>query len=278
LGIYDALLNAVKSFDVAMIKAFLTFRFREALARPHWSFLLPLVAGIFTALMIFTRVFPLPYYIEHYPALVYALFFGMIVGSIFILLADIRHPKVKDFLFMVLGIVIGYQVVTLVPVSTPDHPAFLFLCGAIAICAMILPGISGSFLLLILGKYSYVLSAVGRLDIITLLPFAAGCVVGLALFARFLSWLLHRHRRAMIMTIIGFLIGTLWIIWPFQHREFVETDGHRNQISATPYWPAEWSENEWLSMGLLAAGLLAVVALHGWYVRSQKKATRKVGE
>ena len=129
----------------------------------------------------------------------------------------------------ILGVAIGLWIVTLVPADTPEHPAFVFLSGMIAICAMILPGISGSYLLLIMRKYDYLLSNIGKIGgvetmdgIIGLLPFMLGAVVGLAAFSRFLSWLLGKYHSQTISVLIGFLIGSLFVIWPYQNRDFVE--------------------------------------------------------
>jgi len=167
-----------------------------------------------------------------HPELVYGIFFGLIVGSIAIILLGIpRHERRWWHTFFVLGgASFGAFVVTAVPADTPDETWFLFLSGSVAICAMILPGISGSYILLVLKKYEYILSKIGDLGgpftadaLAALIPFGLGAAVGLALFARFLSWLLQRAHHPTMMTLIGFLIGSLIVLWPWQVRMITET-------------------------------------------------------
>jgi putative membrane protein len=164
-----------------------------------------------------------------HPEIVFGLFFGLILGSIYILIKALERFTKAEILALIAGVLFGIWIVSLVPADTPEHPAFVFLSGAIAICAMILPGISGSYLLLIMRKYDYLLSQIGMLGgvetvdgLIGLLPFILGAVVGLALFSRFLSWLLSKYHPQTIAVLIGFLIGSLYVIWPYQHREYVQ--------------------------------------------------------
>ncbi|MFN1835444.1 DUF368 domain-containing protein [Balneola sp. MJW-20] len=229
LGIYERLLNAIKSVDTKVIKELLTFKWKRAFSRIHLLFLVMLFTGIFSALAFFTKVVPLQIYMFTHPEIVFGLFFGLILGSIYILIKALEYFNWKISLFLIAGMLFGLWIVNLVPADTPEDPLFVFLSGSIAICAMILPGISGSYLLLIMRKYDYLLSQIGKIGgvetldgILGLLPFMIGAVVGLALFSRFLSWLLGRFHTQTIAVLIGFLIGSLYVIWPFQHRDFVE--------------------------------------------------------
>lgn len=229
VGIYTRLINAIKSFDTRFFKRFITLKFREALQHVHWKFMVMLLSGIFAAILFFTKVVPLQIYMFTNPELVYGLFFGLIVGSIFVLIKAIDGFNWVHGLFVLVGAIIGFWVVTLVPTDTPEAPWFVFLSGAIAICAMILPGISGSYFLLILRKYDYILSQFGKIGtsemmggFIALLPFIAGAVIGLVLFARLLSWLLDRYEAKTLAVLIGFLVGSLYVIWPYQDRTYEE--------------------------------------------------------
>lgn len=229
LGIYERLLNAIKSVNGIFLKTFFTFRWKAAFRELHILFLIFLFTGIFSALAFFTKVVPLQIYMFTHPEIVFGLFFGLILGSIYILYKSLKEISWQEIAMSILGIAFGLWVVTLVPADTPEHPAFVFLSGVISICAMILPGISGSYLLLIMRKYDYLLSNIGKIGgvetmegIINLIPFLIGAVVGLALFSRFLSWLLSKYHSQTISVLIGFLIGSLFVIWPFQNREFVE--------------------------------------------------------
>lgn len=229
VGIYERLLNAIKSVNGRFIKLFFSLKWKEAFSEIHLLFLVFLFSGIFAALAFFTKVVPLQVYMFTHPEIVFGLFFGLILGSIYILIKALERFTKAEIMALVAGVAFGIWIVSLVPADTPEHPAFVFLSGSIAICAMILPGISGSYLLLIMRKYDYLLSQIGKLGgvetvdgLIGLLPFILGAVVGLALFSRFLSWLLSKYHPQTIALLIGFLIGSLYVIWPYQHREYVQ--------------------------------------------------------
>ncbi len=260
LGIYDRLIDAVRSFDATLLGRVLRGDLRAVLTRPDWVFLIPLVLGILGAIVFFTRVVPVPALLERYPEEIYGLFFGLIAGSILVL---IKGQRVTLFAGLVIaaGAVFGFLLVNLVPVATPETWWFIMLAGALAISAMLVPGISGSFILLILGKYATVLGAVGRLDMAILLPFMAGCALGLITFSRLLSWLLHHFHRPVILAIIGLLIGTLWAIWPFRVERFVTIEGEDKLLGVDPILPAGLDGTVLASFGLMAAGFLFVLAI-----------------
>jgi len=231
-GIYDRLIFAIKSVDKDAFMNLLKFRFTSVFDTFHWKFLMLLFTGIILAIAFFTKVVPLQVYMFTDPEIVYGLFFGLIVGSIVLLVIEIS-PEKRGWgnLFPLLaGAVFGFWIVTLVPTDTPESAWFVLLSGSIAICAMILPGISGSYLLLIMRKYDYILSQIGSLGtidtlpaILNLLPFFAGAALGLILFSRVLSWLLENYHATTLLVLIGFLIGSLYVIWPYQEREYQDS-------------------------------------------------------
>ena len=230
-GIYDRLIFAIKSFDYKALKFALGFRIRELFNHIHWKFFLFLGTGMALAVIFFTRIVPLQVYMFTHSEWVYGIFFGLIIGSIFLLIAEINmnERNWKYFVAIIGGTLFGLWVVNLVPADTPESFGFVFLTGSIAISAMILPGISGSYLLLIFRKYDYILSQLGMLGttetadaLINLAPFILGCLFGIILFSRLLSWLLKNYHAITILVLIGFLIGSLWVIWPYQEREYVE--------------------------------------------------------
>jgi putative membrane protein len=218
LGIYGELLEAIKSVNLEFIRLVARGRFAAAFAHVNGKFLASLGAGLAASILSLSRVVTWLY--EVHPVPLFSFFFGLILASIAVIGLHFRwRPATAGSL--IAGAVIAYGIVRLVPVQMPHDPLTLFWCGAVAIVAMILPGISGSFILLILGQYHHVMSAVKTLDVITLLPFAAGAAIGLLLFARVLSWLLNRWHQTMISFLVGFMIGSLWKIWPF--RQVLET-------------------------------------------------------
>jgi len=262
LGIYERLLDAIRHVDLHFARLVLRGRLREAATHADFVFLLLLGSGIFCALMFFTRVVSLPRLIVERPELVYSLFFGLIVASVAVLVARLRPLGAAAPGWMLLGAVLGLAIVNLVPMQTPTASWFIFLCGALAICAMILPGVSGSFVLLVLQKYAYVFDALGRLDLGVIVPFALGCATGIAAFSRALGWLLARYHDVTLLVIVGVLTGSLWSIWPFQERVYEVVRGKERLIGSTPTLPQSWDATAWGAVALALAGVLAVGALH----------------
>ncbi len=229
VGIYARLINAIKSFGKNFFIQLFRFRWKSALSAVHWKFMAMLLSGIMTAVIFFTKVVPLQVYMFSDPELIYGLFFGLIVGSIYILAKELEQFSWIEGAMVLIGTVVGFWVVTLVPTDTPETVWYIFFSGSVAICAMILPGISGSYILLILQKYDFILTELGKIGspdtgsaLITLFPFVIGAVFGLALFSRALSWLLERYEAQTLAVLIGFLIGSLYVIWPYQDREYRE--------------------------------------------------------
>ena len=231
-GIYHRLIDAIKSVNGRLITQLLKFRLKEVFGILHWKFLVLVFSGMILAVAFFTHIVPLQIYMFTHSEIVYGLFFGLIVGSVFLLIAEValKNWKWKYAIPLAAGALFGFWIVTLVPADTPETFLFVMLSGAISICAMILPGISGSYILLILRKYGYILTQISKIGssetltgIINLIPFFIGAIIGLALFARLLSWFLKRNYSVTILVLVGFLVGSLYVIWPFQEREFYET-------------------------------------------------------
>jgi putative membrane protein len=262
LGIYAQLMNAIRSFDVTWLQHIFKLEIKPAIQRPHFGFLIPLFIGIFSALIFFTRVIPLPTLLHTHPEPIYGLFFGLIVGSVITLLPESGRVDIKAIFFLILGTLFGWLIVNLVPVDTPNALWFIFLSGLISISAMLLPGISGSFILLILHKYDTILNAIGHFNFAILIPFGLGVMTGLVVFSRLIGMLLARFYRATVQTIIGILIGSLWIIWPFQLREYIEVHHKQRLISSTPYLPDTWNENVMFAafMMLIGIGLVLLIS------------------
>jgi putative membrane protein len=230
-GIYDRLIFAIKSLNASAVKSALTLRFEEFFSQLHWKFILFLGTGMVFAVIFFTRIVPLQIYMYTHAELIYGLFFGLIVGSVFLLISEIKKSerKLKVVIPLIAGALFGFWIVTLVPADTPETFWYVFLTGSVAISAMILPGISGSYILLIFRKYDYILEQLSMLGTnqtweasLNLLPFVMGLIIGIIVFSRILSWLLKNFHTVTIVVLIGFLIGSLYVIWPYQHREYEE--------------------------------------------------------
>ncbi len=213
LGIYGTLLEAIAGFDLELLALLRRGAWTSAAERIHLGFLLPLAAGLAASVLLMVR--PITWLYAEHPVFLFAFFFGLILGAI-LLIARHAHWGAQGMVAMALGVALALWLVTQVPVTMPHDPFTLFWSGAVAIMAMILPGISGSFLLLVLGQYQYVMEGVKALDLSILLPFAAGCAVGLISFVRLLRWLLHRFHGQVVALLVGFMAGSLWKIWPFR--------------------------------------------------------------
>lgn len=223
-GIYEELLDSIKTVTGKALKLALQGQFAAAAHSIPFAFLLPLGIGLFTA--IFSLAGLLSWLLVSYPTYVWALFFGLVLASTVIVLKRVKRWTAGAAVGFVIATIAAYFVVGLVPVATPATALMTFASGAIAICAMILPGISGSFILLILGQYERILTAAVERDFTTLAIFTLGCVVGLALFARILSWLFARYHDLAVATLAGVMLGSIRKIWPWKedgYNAFPET-------------------------------------------------------
>lgn len=239
-GIYDRWIQAIRSFDTVALKRIGSGDAKGFIARVHWKFLFLLAIGLIVAILFFTRVVPLQVYMFTNPELVFGLFFGLIIGSVVMLLLEVKPGERtwKNIVPLTAGSVFGFWIVTLVPTDTPETFSFVFLSGAIAISALMLPGISGSYLLLIFRKYDYILTQLAGIggsetveSLMNLLPFVLGLATGLILFSRILSWLLKKYHTLTLVFFTGFLIGSIHILWPFQERVYEETEHGREIYS-----------------------------------------------
>lgn len=226
-GIYEELVGSINNINGAAVKLLFKGRFREFWKHINGTFLVSLIAGILISIMSLAKL--MTYLLSHLPVPTWAFFFGLIIASSVFILRDIKGWKLKDCVMLVLGVILGVVVCTLSPTETPDALWFIFMSGAIAICAMILPGISGSFILLILGKYEFMLSTLTKilsgdgvlLDFAVLVIFVLGALVGILAFSRFLHWLLARYHRSTLLVLAGFIIGSLVKVWPWSDMAVV---------------------------------------------------------
>ncbi len=216
-GIYKEIIEALNSLMVKDTwKALLKGDFKGFWKQVHGTFLLWLAIGV--VLSVFSLAKLMTYVLAHHPVQTWAFFFGLIVASAILMFKDIKEWGIKEILFTLGGVALGLLVCTLSPTQTPDNWFFIFLCGAIAVCTMILPGISGSFILVIMGKYDYIMQAVADLNWPVLIVFAIGCVVGILAFSKFLHWLLGRFEKQTMLVLLGFVLGSLVKVWPWANE------------------------------------------------------------
>ena len=227
MGIYDKFVASLAAINAEAVKLFFTGKFKEFWQHINGGFLLSLVVGIGVSVISLATV--MQTLLSDFPIQTWAFFFGLIVASSIFILRGISGWGLREILLLIGGILLGVTICTLSPTQTPDALWFIFLSGAIAICAMILPGISGSFILLILGKYQYILGAVSDLvagqnvvgNLLIIGVFAIGAVVGILSFSKFLHWLLSRWHKQALIILAGFIIGSLVKIWPWNNPEAI---------------------------------------------------------
>ncbi len=265
-GIYDQLLLAIKSLDVVALNRLVRLDLAGFLGTFHARFLFFLVLGIGTALISVSRV--MNHLMAHYPVEVWSLFFGLIGASILVVGRKIGNIDFSCLVAGLLGTVFSYFLVGAIPVTTPEDLWFVFFCGSLAICAMILPGISGAFILLILGKYEYVTGALRNPflpeNALILAVFICGAAVGIVVFSRFLSWLLANWHSLAISVLSGFMLGAMRKVWPW--KEVLESSvirGKMHVLAERNVLPAGIDSEFYLAVALMIAGAAAVLILDG---------------
>lgn len=252
LGIYEELLHAIHAVNLTFIRRLLTLKWRAAFADLPWPFLLAVGLGIAAA--IFTLAEGLSWALHTHPSLIWAFFFGLVLASAIMVRKRVARWSFPTVLAAILSVAGAYLLVGLAPAETPDTPWFLFLSGAVAICAMILPGISGAFILVLLGKYQAVLDAVVHLDFVTLFLVAAGAATGLVSFVRLLRWLLGHYHNLTIAALTGLMLGSLRKVWPWKTADVLS--GRELNLL-----PASLTLEVGLAMALAALGFTLVLVI-----------------
>lgn len=227
-GIYDELIDSIKSINMHSLKLLFTGKIAAFWKAVNGNFLFALLLGI--AISVFSLAKLITYLLLNEPVLVWSFFFGLVLASTWFVTKDIKGWNWKTVAGFVGGAVIAYYITVATPAETSTNLMFIFLCGAIAICAMILPGISGSFILVLLGKYFYVMEAVKTLDLVVLGVFAFGAALGITSFSRVLSYALKNFRNITLSVLSGFMLGSLNKVWPWKEVEKLVSDGHEVMI------------------------------------------------
>lgn len=213
-GIYERLINALSSVDLSLIQLLRKEGFLAVWKKVDGLFLLILLSGIGSSILSLAKL--VTYLLEFHPIPLWSFFLGLIVASVVVVQRQMKQVKWIHLFPFIVGIAFAWWITTLVPAQTTNALWFVFLSGAIAICAMILPGISGSFILVVLGKYQYILQSLHELRIDVILVFMAGCLVGLLSFVRLVKWLFSRHHDLSIVVLGGFMVGSLNKVWPWK--------------------------------------------------------------
>jgi putative membrane protein len=279
LGIYEEFVASVKGvLNREAIALALRFKIKRALDLIPWKFLVSVAAGMFLA--VFTTSFFLEWVLHNYPALLWAFFFGLVAASVITVGRRVKRWSAVPIVGVIVGAVGAYLLVGAVPMETPNTWWFLILSGAIAICAMVLPGVSGAFILVLLGKYEYILSAVTNGDIVSLLMVIIGAVVGIVSIAQVLSWLFKRYHDGTVSVLMGMLIGSLRKVWPWKETIEYALDRHGEQvpIRQANVLPATWSAEVAIVIVLALCGFALIAGLSMWAAGKEKKDAAETAE
>lgn len=257
-GIYEELLGSIRSVNGEAVRLLLRFRLADFWRHINGSFLVVLLAGIGFSVVSLSRL--ILFLLENYPELLWSFFFGLIVASALVVGKSIARWTVGVVLFGLVGAAIAYYITVATPTQTPEAYWFVFLSGAIAICAMILPGISGSFLLVLLAKYEFILGAVKELRLGIIAVFGLGCVVGILTFSHVLNWALRNYHSATIALLTGFMVGSLNKVWPWKRTLETYTDSHGvpKPLGQEKVLPGAYESLTWQDAYLPYAIMLAV--------------------
>lgn len=279
-GIYERLINALKAFDAEALKLGLGFKIGELWKKVDGLFLLSLLSGVGLSIATLARVLESAF--ENHPTLVWSVFFGLIVASIPSVGKAVKKWSADVFVIFLTGAAIAVSMAFVTPASENMDFFYLMLCGVAAMCSMIIPGLSGSFVLLLMGNYRLVLSSVNALTsgdlgvaFSVILPVGIGAVVGLLVLSRFLSWLFREHHDKAIGGITGFVAGSLVIIWPWKDQvvEVIQKKaGPEEKIVGFENWrfPDFGTSEAWMQMGAVALGVVLILITEFAANRSQK--------
>lgn len=258
-GIYEELVNSIKSINLNALKLFFSGKFAAFWKAINGNFLLAVVLGI--GISIFSLAKGLEYLLHHYPILVWSFFFGLILASAIYVGGSIKKWKAGSIIAGIAGVVVAYFITAISPAEANITWFFIFISGSIAICAMILPGISGSFILVLLGMYEFILGAVSDLNIPVLLVFIAGALIGIIAFSNLLSWLIKNYHNLTIATLTGFMIGSLNKVWPWKEvtETFIDRHNVVRPLTERNILPATYENLTGNQAWLAGALLLAIV-------------------
>ncbi len=260
-GIYEELIDSIKSIDLDAFRLLFSFRIVDFWKKVNGNFLICVLAGIVTSLLSLSKL--MTYLLEHHPISIWSFFFGLILVSSPLILRDIKKWSLFTVIAFILGIILAYLITVLAPTETPTNYFFIFFCGALAICAMILPGISGAFILLLIGKYEYMITALIQFNIPVIIVFVLGCFLGLLGFSHVLSWILKHYRFPTLALLAGFMIGSLNKVWPWKEVMAFRLNHEGIQVPAfdKSVWPGRYLEVTGLDPQLFHAILFAAVGV-----------------
>jgi len=278
-GIFEELIEAIKSVNIKALKLLFSGKFREFSKYIHLPFLITIFLGVGISILSFAKLFE--FLFENYPIYIWSYFFGLILASVFFVGKTIEHWNFSVFVAFIVGTAIAVAISMLNPTAENRDFLYLFICGIVAICSMILPGLSGSFVLILMGNYELiVIEAVTKLDFSILLPVLLGAVFGLIAFSHLLSWIFKHFRFQTISLLTGFILGSLGILWPwktpiFRYTEFgnelLTKDGKPIIEGYVRFFPESVTIEVLIATGFIILGIVTIWAIEHFADNKNKK-------
>lgn len=267
-GIFVRLINAIKSFDLGALKLLIQGNWKAFTEKTDLYFLLAVFAGVFVAIVSLAKIFGILF--KDYPVYIWAYFFGLVFASIYFVGKRVDKWNSSVVISLIIGTGIALVVSFFNPATENQSFLYLVLCGVVAVCSMILPGLSGSFVLILMGNYQLVaIDAINERNFEVLFPVAIGAVVGLLAFSHLLSWVFKRYKNQTIALLTGFILGSLKVLWPWQQKEFLKNEngefvlkkGEQIVVKYNAFLPEAFDKEVWIAILLVIVGIASIVAL-----------------
>lgn len=274
-GIYEELITSINQIDFSLLKTLKTEGIKGVWKKVNGNFLAALLIGILISFVSFMRL--AKYLLEHHPILIWSFFFGLVVASILFIAKQIKLWNISSAIALILSAFLAYYITTLPSLANNDNPFFFFLAAAIAICAMILPGISGSFILVMLGAYKTFSDAIHDIDIKKLIIFILGAVIGLLSFSKVLKWLFTRYKNTTLAILTGFIIGSLNKIWPWKKTltTRINSEGIEVPVLQESIFPNTYTELYQNNPEVIMAVVLMIVGFLTIFILERVGASKK---
>lgn len=278
-GIFERLINAIKSFDLGAAKLLFSGKLRAFAEKTDFYFLIAIFAGVFAAIVLLAKVFG--YLFVNYPVYIWAYFFGLVLASVYFVGKRVDRWKTSVIISLIIGTAVAVVLSFFNPATENDSFLYLMLCGVVAVCSMILPGLSGSFVLILMGNYQLVaIDAINERNLSVILPVGIGAVVGLIAFSHFLSWVFKKYKNQTIALLTGFILGSLNVLWPWKEPTYLMDDAGNLILKkgepivaryASILPPDGLSSEVWLAIGLVVIGIVSIVALELTALKEESK-------
>lgn len=269
-GIYEELINSINQINLNALKTLKKEGLFSAWKQINGNFFVALLLGI--AISILSLAKGIKWFLEHEPVLLWSFFFGLVLASILFVAKQITRWRPATVVFFCIGAAIAYYITTIPPMQNHDSSLFLFMSGALAICAMILPGISGAFILVLLGAYQPVLNAIDEKDVKTIAILAAGAIFGILSFSRILKWMFNHYKNLTLAILTGFILGSLNKIWPWKETLswYTNSKGHEIPLLQENVSPVNFSGDPHMLWAILLAiaGFLTIYILERLAVKN----------